>query len=179
MYDLLKQIGQDMMEPVRYLPLGLLAGIIFFVFWRVLKGKFWKQGSSPKCWTGFLMVVYITVLLNLTLFSREPGSRNGLDLQLFETLSGTALSQAFFIENIMLFIPFGILFPMGFSGFRKGWKCILAGCLVSVCLEGIQLITGRGFCQLDDVVTNTAGTVVGWGIYCLWRGGWRHAEQNV
>lgn len=28
-----------------------------------------------------------------------------------------------------------------------------------------QLITQRGYCQLDDVVTNTVGMIVGWGIW--------------
>lgn len=167
MYDLLNQIGQDMKEPVGYLPAGLLAGVIFFVFCQVSGGKIWKYNIKKKQGICFLIIVYITVLLNLTLFSREPGSRNGLDLQLFETLNDTAISQAFFVENIMLFIPFGILFPLGFLSFRSGWKCVMGGFLVSVCLEGIQLITGRGFCQLDDIVTNTAGTAIGWGIYCL------------
>lgn len=30
-----------------------------------------------------------------------------------------------------------------------------------------QLITQRGYCQLDDVVTNTVGMLVGWGIWKL------------
>ena len=30
-----------------------------------------------------------------------------------------------------------------------------------------QLITQRGYCQLDDVVTNTAGTLIGW---VIWKG---------
>lgn len=169
MYDVLNQIGQDMMEPVGYLPVGLLMGMIFLLFCRLFDGKIGRYDIKKKQWICFLIIVYITVLLNLTLFSREPGSREGIDLQLFETLNDTAISQAFFIENIMLFVPFGILFPLVFSRFQKGWKCILAGFFVSVCLEGIQLFTGRGFCQLDDIVTNTAGTAVGWGIYCSWR----------
>lgn len=31
--------------------------------------------------------------------------------------------------------------------------------------EASQLITQRGYCQLDDVVTNTVGMLVGWGIW--------------
>ena len=39
------------------------------------------------------------------------------------------------------------------------------GFLCSCGIELSQLITQRGYCQLDDVVTNTVGMLVGWGIW--------------
>lgn len=39
--------------------------------------------------------------------------------------------------------------------------CVFAGFLFSCIIEISQLITQRGFCQLDDVVTNTVGAFVG------------------
>ena len=33
------------------------------------------------------------------------------------------------------------------------------------CLELLQFLTKRGYCQLEDIVTNTYGTVLEWGNY--------------
>ena len=57
--------------------------------------------------------------------------------------------------NILLFIPFG--FPLG----DKGWKAILYGFLLSAFIELIQYIAVLGYCEADDVLNNTIGTVIG------------------
>lgn len=100
-------------------------------------------------------------------FSREPGSRQQIDLNLFGTWGQTAIAHAYFIENIIMFIPFGLLAPMVFKRMRKVRFCVFIGFLCSCGIELSQLITQRGYCQLDDVVTNTVGMLVGWGIWKL------------
>ena len=52
-------------------------------------------------------------------FSREPGSRKQIDLDLFGTWGQTAMAHAYFVENIIMFIPFGILAPMVFKRMRN------------------------------------------------------------
>ena len=98
-------------------------------------------------------------------FSREPGSCKQIDLDLFETWGQTAIAHAYFIENIIMFIPFGLLAPMVFKWMRNVGFCVLIGFLCSCGIEISQLITQRGYCQLDDVVTNTVGMLVGWVIW--------------
>ena len=39
---------------------------------------------------------------------------------------------------------------------------MLCGCLFSIMIEVLQFLTESGFCQLDDVLTNTLGTAIGW-----------------
>ena len=41
------------------------------------------------------------------------------------------------------------------------WFTIPVGALISAAIEYTQLVTGRGYCQLDDFVTNTAGAAIG------------------
>ncbi|RHU96207.1 VanZ family protein [Clostridium sp. OM07-9AC] len=67
--------------------------------------------------------------------------------------------------NILLFLPFGILLPVCLPG-RGHWLTVPAGILCSACIEYIQLRTGRGYCQLDDVVMNGLGALAGWLIWC-------------
>jgi glycopeptide antibiotics resistance protein len=167
-YRLLAYIGQDMIEPLGYLLWGLFAGCIFLLLWEIWH-KGILHGSRPvvrfRKWILFLSVVYVTVLLIQAFLSREPGSRIEVDLKLFSTWGDSMMDHAYFIENIIMFLPFGFLFPIGFRFLRKVGNCIIAGFFCSVCLELMQLVTGRGYCQLDDVVTNTLGTAIGWVLY--------------
>lgn len=48
----------------------------------------------------------------------------------------------------------------GFKNWMR-WFTIPVGALISAAIEYTQLVTGRGYCQLDDFVTNTAGAAIG------------------
>lgn len=99
-------------------------------------------------------------------FLTRTGKSQEIDLYLFETWGHTAITHAYFIENIIMFIPFGILAPIVFKQMRKVGICGLTGFLFSCGIEISQLITQRGYCQLDDVVTNTVVMLAGW---VIWR----------
>ena len=98
-------------------------------------------------------------------FSRESGSRKQISLILFETWGHSVQAHAYFIENIFMFIPFGILAPVLFKRMKKMYWCVLAGFLMSCTIEISQLLTQRGYMQIDDVLTNTAGAMAGWLIW--------------
>lgn len=169
--QLITYITHDMMEPAGYLPLGLITGILFlmvlFIF-RKLGLLQAKKSGIRRDLLLFLVIVYVAVLLKLAFFSREPGSRTTVDLTLFSTWGTTMQAHAFFVENIIMFIPFGILIPTAFPMMRNIFVCTLTGLACSLFLEMFQLITGRGFCQLDDVVTNTLGAFIGYIMYKIW-----------
>lgn len=40
---------------------------------------------------------------------------------------------------------------------------LIEAMLLSMMIEGMQLVTERGYCQLDDVVMNTLGGCLGYG----------------
>ena len=115
----------------------------------------------------------IGLQLSITLFSREPGSRTGVDVKLFETWGNQRLPDRYFVENILLFLPFGVLLPAAVPSLRKGWCCVYAAFSTSMMLETVQLLTERGYCQLDDVVTNTLGAAIGYLVFALVRKCWR------
>lgn len=78
--------------------------------------------------------------------------------------------------NLLLLVPLGYLMPLSFD-FRermiKAWQAVLAGSLLSVIIEVVQLITRLGMLDVDDWVFNTLGTAIG---YCLY---WRFlAKKN-
>jgi glycopeptide antibiotics resistance protein len=167
--ELLHCIGKDMLDAAAFLPMGITAGCIWLVLnWIIERKKSTKDRSVRRLLPMFLIVVYITVLLEFAFFSRMPGSRTGIDLILFKTWGKSVQAHSYFIENVIMFLPFGTLFPMKIRKFQSAISCVMAGFVFSVCLELAQLLTSRGHCQLDDVVTNTVGTLIGW---LIWRGG--------
>lgn len=176
-FKTMQNIAVDMLEPISYLPYGVAAGILL-----VMTTEIRRRCSGKDTWTKrrrifcFLYGVYFMVCAEQTFFSREPGSRTGVDWQLFGTIGGGAQSYAYFVENILLCIPLGILLPLGFRRLRKPQYCILAGMLFSIALEVLQLVTQRGHFQVDDTVTNTLGTAIGWGVFWWLR---RRGEKTI
>lgn len=66
--------------------------------------------------------------------------------------------------NVLLFLPIGLLLPLGWRG--QSWKTIaLTGALVSLAIEIAQWVLGTGWLDLQDVLTNTMGSLLGFAVY--------------
>ena len=65
--------------------------------------------------------------------------------------------------NLMLFVPMGYLLPYLFRWFRAKprFRPTAASFLVAVAIENIQLLTKLGFYDVDDLITNTLGGLIG------------------
>lgn len=74
--------------------------------------------------------------------------------------------------NIVLFVPFGMLLPVITTRFRTIAPLLFAAAAASASVEILQLMFGLiGWASrsvdIDDVILNTAGALVGWAV---WRG---------
>lgn len=69
--------------------------------------------------------------------------------------------------NILLLAPLGIFLPMLFVKARNMGKIIMAGFLISVSIEAVQLMTALRISDIDDVILNTIGSLIGYIIYIL------------
>lgn len=78
------------------------------------------------------------------------------------------------VLNIFLFIPFGFLLPEWKNRFRPS-RILLAGLLVSGMVEIIQLATGCGWFDIDDLICNCIGNVLG---ILLFKAGSRAGRRN-
>ena len=65
--------------------------------------------------------------------------------------------------NIVIFIPIGLLLRASFPTV-KWWELLLMGCVLSLMIEFCQLTLHKGFCEFDDVMHNTLGCVMGYGL---------------
>lgn len=64
------------------------------------------------------------------------------------------------VLNIILFVPLGFLLPMIWKEYRSLRTAALAGLILSVLIEVLQIFTFR-LTDVDDLITNTAGAVLG------------------
>ncbi|MGG9964141.1 VanZ family protein [Ferruginibacter sp. SUN106] len=65
------------------------------------------------------------------------------------------------LGNILLFIPLGFLLPLLVKRFRNVFVILLTGFLLSLFYECTQLVTGIGVFDVDDMILNTTGTLIG------------------
>lgn len=71
------------------------------------------------------------------------------------------------LGNAVVFIPFGFLLPRAHRCMRR-WYRVLAVSLVAICaIEVTQYVTFLGACDVDDLLLNLAGCLVGWFGYRL------------
>ncbi|HAY53288.1 MAG TPA: VanZ family protein [Lactobacillus sp.] len=67
--------------------------------------------------------------------------------------------------NVAWFIPFGMLYPV-LRQRRIGMiQTVFTGMAVSVCIEALQFILYTGITDVDDVMFNTLGALVGYLVY--------------
>jgi len=159
---MIKYIIKDMTGVLRYLPYGLAVGILVGIILGAVNGRRVKKYKTPLCVpaiTGYIM--YWVVLLFITFFSREDSSWKTMDLELFSSWGINTRNNAFVIENILLFIPYGFLSAWLIKEVRNVMVCTMLGAATSLLIEWMQLLTGRGIFQIDDVITNTIGTTIG------------------
>lgn len=71
------------------------------------------------------------------------------------------------ILNICMFVPFGVLLPSCIKSCQSWWKTYLAGFVFTVGIESVQLVARRGLFELDDIMGNTVGAMIGYGIFAL------------
>ena len=68
--------------------------------------------------------------------------------------------------NAVVFIPVGFLLSVGFKNL-PWWMVLLIGCCLSLSIETMQFLLMRGFAEVDDVMHNTLGCMIGYGAYRL------------
>lgn len=165
-----KYIVTDMAGAFRYLPYGLIVGVLAAAVLGAVNRHRVRKCKSPlpvAAHTCFWM--YMAIMIVITFLSRESGSRNGVDLEFFSTWGINDRNNAFVVENILLFLPYGIVTAWAFPSMRNLVCCTLLGAVTSLGIEYMQMVTERGYFQIDDILTNTLGTLAGYLIFrCVW-----------
>jgi glycopeptide antibiotics resistance protein len=69
------------------------------------------------------------------------------------------------LGNILAFCPMGFLLPLLSNYFKKMRYVLFISLLVSLLIEAIQLIFSVGSCDVDDIILNVLGAVLGFAGY--------------
>lgn len=70
------------------------------------------------------------------------------------------------LANIFLFSPLGIFIPILWEKWQSIKKVTFLGLCITVFIEFIQFFIGRSV-DIDDVILNTIGVIIGYGIFYL------------
>mgnify|MGYP000219280782 FL=1 len=163
-----KYIIRDLNGAIQYLPYGVMAGAVMGLILNAMNARRERKGKEAFPMAGLMVFsLYLMIILVITFFSREDGSRIGMDLELFSTWGTNARNHAFVVENVLLFIPYGFICPWAFPWLRGFFRNTFAAFVTSFGVETIQLITGRGYFQVDDILTNVLGGIIGYWMFWL------------
>ena len=115
---------------------------------------------------GALAIEYYFLVLCSTVICRTASVSKRLELKPFynyvDIWNGVDFKRTLMevLLNVALFVPIGFLLggmmPKGFL------KVLLTGCLLSIMIELLQLASGRGLCETNDVIHNTVGCIIGY-----------------
>jgi len=119
-------------------------------------------------WSLFLILFATVILFNLPfIFSPELSV---LNLRPLEWLREGDIGRRITAEigpNILLFIPFGFFTPIAFTRMRSFLRTALLVFAVTFSIEFFQYFIGRSS-DVDDVIANLAGGVIGYGVFKMW-----------
>ena len=161
-------------------PVAFFAGIVALIFW-IIVSCITKKDRSKKILIS-LFIVYMTVVVSITIFpliidpELMPINDRSIILVPFSTITNLLENATLWtivlqiIGNIIMTIPYGIFIP--FMVKRKRWYNYLVYTLIfSLAIELTQLIiciSTNSFYRtvdIDDVILNSIGIIIGYGIY--------------
>ena len=155
-------------------PVFLLGIIVILV---ILLTAFKKDRTIPKLRLSFLLLIfyyYLCVMLTKivgipTLHEYMRLSRLG-EAFFHPNISLVPFRDGFnlgFVLNIFLFIPLGFLCPLISKHYQRIKSTLLLGLGLSFTIEMVQLFTLYRATDVDDLITNVAGTLLGYLIFSV------------
>ncbi|MGL5692549.1 MAG: VanZ family protein [Peptostreptococcaceae bacterium] len=159
----------------QYLLLGVIGATIliglflvgyFVVYKKQMKGTKKLNLSKVGLWTVFL--IYITIVMGATLLDRSSGFESA-NLHLFSSYidaynSFSLVEWRNIILNILMFVPLGFILPLLFKKCERWYITYTTGLGATLFIEIVQYISKRGVFELDDIMNNALGCIIGYGL---------------
>jgi glycopeptide antibiotics resistance protein len=109
---------------------------------------------------GYFFILYLNITFKITLRFDNPIFYT--DISLIPFKDGFGIEN---ILNIVLFMPLGFLLPALWEKYRNFWSTFYHGLLFSLFIEIGQLFVRNRATDINDLITNTVGAMVGWVIF--------------
>ena len=167
----------------------LAAEIAFAVIWLIVRIIIWVRNRGIN-WKReavlLLMFIDLAVIIRFVFFPRDlvdghvqslvfdPQTALPLRINLvplvylfdYETTRNIIWN---IVGNTAMFIPSGIVLPIVYRKLDRFGKVVAAGAFISFCIEILQLPFHSRVSDVDDLILNTLGVAIGYGIYALVR----------
>lgn len=178
-----EQFRQYIINLYQDIPTEVYEGLLsVFCFGLVLLLGFCGIKKGLRYTSGLLLVEYVFLLFCSTVIYRTVGETRQYDFHPFWSYKaiqeGREELLAENIMNVVVFIPVGLLLGIAFKQ-MTWWKALLIGCSISVTIEALQFFFMRGFSELDDVMHNTLGCLIGFGFMIILRIIFKTRYNNV
>lgn len=136
----------------------LLFHVSCIVYILVMSMLLFRRGSMGDEMT---LSEYMRYGVNLTPFST-------IELYMRNLSNGniTDIAMKNLVGNVLLFVPIGMYLPYYCKRLTSIWKFSVATILIIFTVEMVQLLSMRGRFDIDDLILNTCGALVG---YIIWR----------
>lgn len=167
------------MKELRIYFYGSVGNVPIIVYWLLfvfifVGGVFliWRKGLKEglRVSAVLLLLEWMFLVLGVAVLFRETNAARMFCLVPFSSYLDIAdnsyLMEAAAINllNVMLFVPIGLLLGCGYRNIT--WKrVILLGVCLSVLIEILQLLFKKGLCEVDDVIHNVVGCILGYGVF--------------
>lgn len=163
----------------------------------------WLTGAAKRTILSRLFgVVYAAWVVSMTLLPIElgpPGSGVGLDpywrnsvnlvpfatVQLYLDSDLGAIAWANLLGNLLLLVPFGALGPVAWRKLDRFGRILGAGVTISLAIEVLQfakrfvdMLGMTRSVDIDDVILNVAGALIGYVLYRLVRPWYRRRRAR-
>ena len=80
-------------------------------------------------------------------------------------MRGGGIARDNILGNIFAFSPLGFLLPILFDKCNNVKKILIIGLTVSLSIEVVQVVFSLGSGDIDDIILNVFGTILGFWIY--------------
>lgn len=135
--------------------------------------SFFKKYYKPAVIV--LLLIWLGIVLSLTVLGRKPYDGNHFQPELFWSYRSVQMKEAWFVRqiigNVIMYMPFGFLFPFLLKGKLSGWKLfaitVIAGLTISFTTESMQYLFKIGLFEFDDLLHNGLGIVIGFLIHLV------------
>ena len=125
-----------------------------------------KHAHEVKKLPLLLFIVYLLAVAYVTVFARKEGSQSDVLLE-FDSITKAIQQQSFepmqhLLLNVALFVPIGFLFvAINPEKLNRISLVIPLGLVLTVLIETVQMLLRMGQCDLEDLVANALGAVIG------------------
>lgn len=161
----------------------LIIATVFYLINIVFSVKIKKIKIRDLCFKDYidilwksLLLGYICAVINITFISRSFFVEPSIELLPFRGIEdameywvygGTfGIQIDFLIGNVLMFVPLGFLVPLVFKKIDKYYKIFIVSLISTLSIEIFQVILQAGGFDIDDVIYNVTGAMLGYGL-CL------------